>query len=291
MSTARASTSRGYRAAIGCAEDAILKALCRYHYLSASQVCRLLYKSGSLTYVQAKLKALSEAVYVQRLFLPRASRFGSAPSVYCLSSRGRAYLQQIGISIRGRRPSEESRHSYLFLSHTLEANSVLIGAELLTKEMENVQLAAVEHERSLRRHPVYVEVDGDRVGVIPDGWLDFRVNEHEQQCIALELDRGTEEQKAWRRKFAALLAYSRGPYQERFGTASLTIAVATTSGDKRMWELLRWSEAQLQESVGEPDLFRFSSLSPLADPREFFLGPYWYRPFDRSAHPLLEGAR
>src|SRR5438105_917527 len=92
---------------LGLADDVILSDLARYHYLTCRQVCRLRYSAGSLTYVQTRLKRLGAANYCQRLFLPRPSQFGSAPSVYTLSSKGLRYLRKSGRALNRRyRPSE-----------------------------------------------------------------------------------------------------------------------------------------------------------------------------------------
>lgn len=70
--------------------------------------------------------------------------------------------------------------------------------------------------------------------IVPDGWLDLLLAGNLQMCLVLELDRGTLEQRAWRRKVRSLLAYARSPYQERFGTTSLTVAVVTTAGRRAL---------------------------------------------------------
>jgi len=150
------------------------------------------------------------------------------------------------------------------------------------------------HERRLKRHPVYViDSAGKRSAVVPDAWLDLRIDGQLRVCLVVELDRGTEEQKRWRQKVANLLAYADGPYQEMFATSSLTITVATTAGENRLAELLRWTEAELaanqEESLG--DLFIFASLVPgWEEPVQVFLEPRWYQPFQREPIALLEGA-
>lgn len=292
--TVQTRSTKPHKQLLGLADYKILEALLRYHYLSSRQVCRLLYKPGSLTYVQTKLKYLSERGLLQRLFLPRVTQFGSAPSVYRLARKGLNYLKDEGFDVELRyHPSEEREHSYLFLSHTLAVNDVLMALELLCRQFPQIVLNEVLHERVLKRQPVYVE-DGERgrIAIIPDSWLDLRLSNSEQMCFTLELDQGTVEQKKWRRKVRGLLAYSKGPYQKTFKTTSLTIAVVATPGEKRLSDLLRWTESEL-ETLGEKkeaDLFRLSSFEPaLTAAEEVFLSPRWYRPFDRQALPLLDG--
>jgi len=146
------------------------------------------------------------------------------------------------------------------------------------------------HERDLKRQPLIVEDEKPkRISVIPDGFLDLRLHGQRQACVALELDRGTVEQAKWRQKVHGLIATAKGSYQQRFNTTSLTVAVIATPGDKRMWELLRWTEAELkQSSEDQADMFRFTSLLPtMVSPRQLFFSPVWRRPFFHGGISLL----
>jgi len=274
-------------------ENAVLHALNRYHFLTAQQVQRLRYSGGSLTYVQSMLKRLAEQGYCQRLWLPRATQHGSAPSVFRLATNGLNFLREQGVAVNARyRPSDHNGHSYLFLNHTLALNDFLITAELLARQRPEFSLAGFLHEQDLKRQPFYVDVAGERQAVIPDAWLDFRAGDLYQVCLAVELDMGTEEQKKWRRKVRALTAFANGPYQEAFGTTSLTIAVVVASGERRLSELLTWTEAELR-AAGEDQnasLFLFVACSPAQlSPDDLFFRPCWYQPFGQHAVALFEG--
>jgi hypothetical protein len=90
-----------------------------------------------------------------------------------------------------------------------------------------------------------------------------------------------------------LIAYADGPYQEAFETTSLTVVVATTAGERRLLDLLRWTEAELAAAKEEAqgDLFLFASFSPeSAQAADIFLARRWYPPFRRQPVALLEGA-
>src|SRR5438046_2049449 len=87
-------------------DEAILRALARYSYLTSSQICRLFFSVGSLTYARSKLKRLGELGYCQRLFLPRPEQFGSAPSLWALARKGLNVLEAQGVDVPHRyRPS------------------------------------------------------------------------------------------------------------------------------------------------------------------------------------------
>ena len=276
------------------ADVAALLVLNRFHYLSAGQMCRLLYSPGSLTYVQAMLKQLTDAGYCQRLFLPRVAAHGSAPAIYRLARKGRQWLRGEGLLEQGRyRPSEELRHSYLFFEHTLGVNDVLIAAVLLAREFSDVRVHELKHERELRHEPMDVpNSNGARTHVIPDGYVDFRIAEKLQSCLLLEYDRGTEDQAKWRAKIAALTtAVTSGVYQTAFGTNSLTVTVVTIPQPQRLTHLIAWTEAQLIASGAQhlAELFRFTDVSPqTVSPEEFFLSPGWLTPFAAEPLPALD---
>src|SRR5205823_5469874 len=97
-------------------------------------------------------------------------------------------------------------------------------------------LAGMLHERVLAHLPVTVRLrDGTQTKMVPDAWLDLRITDHaglpRRYCYCMELDRGTMEQKRWRRKVAALVAYANGPYQASYGTNVITILVVTPLGE------------------------------------------------------------
>ena len=280
------------RASIGSADEAILQAVQRYGYLTSRQIQRLRYAAGTTSYVQMKLKLLCERGLLSRFYPPRAGRAGSSPAVYHLAARGRRFLRMAGYSeVRSGRRITDETHSFLFLAHTLAVIDLLIAVELLARHGRRLYLAEVLTERELRQKPVRVALpDGSHTAVIPDGWIDLRLHGHRQVAIALELDRGTTDQARWRRKVSALLAWADGPYQRRFGTPSLTIAVVATSGATRAAGLLRWTEAELRryDRAEDADLFRFTSLDPTCTVGpELFRAACWRRPFDHEAVPLV----
>ncbi len=279
------------------AKGAILTALHRYFYLTARQVTRLLYAAGSLTRVQALLKELADDGYCQRLFLPRPSAHGRVPAVYTLGRLGRTSLAAMGVDVPTRlRPAEAREHKYLFLDHTLAVNDWLIALALLSRRAPQIAIRTMLHERTLRRTPIAVrDADGRRAAVIPDGWLDLRVTLPEgtdRYCIALEVDRGTAEQKAFRRKVARWVAAADGPYRDVFGTDLLTVAIVATPGQGRADELLRWIAAELA-GLRREDAAAWFLVTAVdaasADPATLYCGPVWRQCDRETPVPLIEG--
>jgi hypothetical protein len=276
------------------AEDRILQALNRYHFLTAKQVCRLFYKAGSLTLVRSRLKAMTDGGFLKRKPQPRVSSFGRLPEVYTLARRGLTYLTGLGLDVQHRfRPQEANELGFHLLSHTLAINDFLIAAELLAATTPELTLAGQLHDLALKRTPTRVELpDGKMTTVVPDAWLDLHLmqaGQTHQFPLSVEVDRGTRERKCWQEKIRALLSFAGKPYREAFGTAFLTIAVVATPGTRRRDELLRWTEAVIGSSAPDAaDLFRFTdALADELSPHELFFSPVWVRPFERVPRALL----
>jgi hypothetical protein len=280
----------------------------RFYFLTAPQVQRLHYSTGDLPYAQRRLKRLHDGGWLLRTPFLTASAIGKGsakgklPYVYCLTRQAQRYLAELGVDIDQRfEPQEEIRRSNIHLLHTLSVNDFLIAAGLLDRSEEQIQLHEMIPERALKRQVDRVTIPrGDRgtesVAVIPDGWLDFRVTEDEgtlQFGIALELDRGTEEQKAWRRKARSLIAWHQGPFEQHFQIlntqgkmipSSLYIAVVAIPGQRRLQELLTWTQLELaampaNERDQAAELFFFTAENPEStSPQSLFLERVWQQP-------------
>jgi Replication-relaxation len=291
------------RITLGEPDTAILIALNRFHYLTAAQTSRLLYPnlSDNNRYSSRRLKRLVDAGYVLRLGNLPTPRFGSAPHVFTLARRGRQYLTQLGLETQNYfRPSEEADKAFNrpFMRHTLAAVDVLIAADLLSKD-RSVVCPQLRCERELKRSPLRVDVapapgsthEGSRnVAVIPDGWFQLAVQGSPPYSIALELDRGTEEQKFWRRKVASLVVWANGPYRTSFETDNVTIAVVTPTHVRRD-QLRTWTARELQNRgwSADSDIFLFTSADPVKiSPRSFFFDRHWYLPSEDRPIALLD---
>jgi len=126
--------------------------------------------------------------------------------------------------------------------------------------------------------------------VIPDGWFQLSINGGPAISIALELDRATEDQKVWREKVAAYTVWSEGPYQDRFETDNLTIAVVCPD-ERRRAVLLDWTMRELKARHSEEfaELFLFTASSPVATaPHRFFFSKVWREAGSVKAVSLLE---
>lgn len=273
------------RLVISPIDDAFLKAIFSYWFLTAKQVTRLLYSEGSLTSVSSRLKRLSDNGYLHRTYCP--TEFGRAPIVYTLDRKGINYLKATGDLEDVRYRPSEVPNTHIFMSHTLAVNDILIDLALTTKKCQNLEVRQIMHERDLKRMPLVIELSDRTIRVVPDAWIELRVNGNEQMCLWLELDRGTTDQKKWRRKIEAITASMKGVYQEHFKVNNLTVMVVTTSGAKRLSDLVEWTESELSNNGQKKlaQLFYFSEYS-----RGLYTDICFRRPFDAHLYPLLEGS-
>ena len=211
--------------------DAILCALAHHFLLTSFQLCRICgYAPASIRLLRNHLRVLERTRFIHSYPAPRATENGRAPRLYLLARRGRDYVRSLGFDLPKRhRPSEERHYGYQAIQHSLAVSDFLIQAQLLPRQHSDIELEEFLHDRTLSRLL-------SNSPAVPDGWLDFRVRGHAgwyRKCLSLELDRGFHRQAAWRKKIAGLLDWCspNGPYQQQFGTVSLTILVVATRAE------------------------------------------------------------
>ncbi len=105
--------------------------------------------------------------------------------------------------------------------------------------------------------------------------------------MLLELDRGTEDQKFFRRRIRAYIVFLRSrAFETVFGIKNITVAFATTDDHNRIRKMQEWTQRELAVT-NEPSwlgqLFLFTALPENmsdSEPRQLFLDPVWYTPSD-----------
>jgi hypothetical protein len=278
---------------VTASHNGVLQAVYRYQLLTSVQVVRACgYSPNSLARVQRLTKQLVDNEYL--LALARPVVRGKAPLVYTLARKGLNYLKGAGFDVREYfRPSQEQEKSYLFLLHTLAINDVLIAAANLHKVAADYSLASFIHERVLKRTPYKIKLwFGEReeiTTVIPDAFLLFvehKQNGREKHIpILLELDRNTTEQRHFRHNLRARIAFiQQEGYKTLLETATVTFAYANSEGGmKRREELRSWARKELAATSEQrwlSNLFLFSALPDDLEPKQLFLAPCWYVPFE-----------
>jgi Replication-relaxation len=278
--------------------DLLLRSLNTLHLATAEQLCRLNYRRGMLTTVQTRLKDLVDHGYC--LVLSQPTIRGRAAYVYTLARKGLNHLAAQGIEVPDYfRPSEEREReaNFLFLSHSLALTDVLVAADLFLKAEPAYTIQTLLHERTLKRTPFHTSFarngKTERFTLIPDAYMEFwhRTNEGREEPIPVyvEVDRGTEDQKFFRKRIRSYSVFvTSQAYRSVANLPAITIAFATTKGEKRVAQMREWTRRELA-ATSEPkwlaDLFLFTHLPEEIEPRHLFLAPVWYVPSDDS-HPV-----
>lgn len=207
-----------------------------------------------------------------------------------------SYLDSLGFDANESfRAIKEIHTDSEFIRHALEINDVLISGALLGKASPNYYLYRFIHERTLLRKPCILTWKGQRLKVIPDGLLDFRMvlegGTERRRVILLEHDCGTEHQVAFRKRIRSYIIMLRtNAHQEHFGAKTVTIAFTTFEGQKRLADMRRWTVEELK-ATNEPSSiglnFFFTNQPKPPDPRYLWLEPCWFPPSGEQPLSLL----
>ncbi len=274
--------------------DLLLRDLNILQRATAEQLTRLNYKMGMITTVKARLKDLADAGYIMPLSHPSIR----LPYMYALDRKGLNYLAAQGIDVREYfRPfqEEDSAKNFLFREHMLAITDILIHALLFVKSEPSYRIETLLHERVFKNHPikaVYTRSERDETKtLVPDFYLEFACtgqNGKEDIIPVLwELDRGTEDQKFFRKRVRAYIVFLRSrTFETVFNIKNITVAFATTKDHSRIRQMREWTQKELAVT-NEPSwlsqLFLFTSLPENMGeiaPRQLFLDPVWYMPSD-----------
>ncbi len=290
----------------------ILQLVREYHFITAEQLVRLRYSKNSLPTAQIRLQTLSGnnpkipcSNYLDRRHMPHIGT-GNTDYIYYLSTKGQHELQDTGmIGFSRVRKSEIEEMKFPHLQHVLSLNDFLIAARLLPHAVPTISLIETRHDLDLKKTPVRVNVErrlpyGDRIHeritVIPDAWLDFRMvvpdrPKPRRRCIVVELDRGTTSISPLKQSFLARYGYAISEeYQELFGTDLCMVAYATTAGIQRLQQMIEWCEQELEQQrlEHEANLYRFTSIPDgELEPKHVFCDEVWYKPFESEPVSLL----
>ncbi len=274
--------------------DLLLHDLHTLQRATAEQLTRLNYKMGMINTVKARLKDLADNRYV----LPLSHPSIRLPYMYALDRKGLNYLQGQGVDVREYfRPSQEedSAKNFLFREHMLAISDVLIHALLFVKSEPSYRIHTMLHERVFKNTPIkatYTRNNREETKtIVPDAYLEFACtgqNGKEDIIPVLwELDRGTEDQKFFRKRIRAYIVFLKSrAFKTHFGIENITIAFATTKDHNRIKQMREWTQKELA-LTNEPkwlaDLFLFTALPESMgeiEPRQLFLDPVWYLPSD-----------
>jgi Replication-relaxation len=293
--------------------EEILQSVHQLRYVTALDIARLFYSPTSLNHVREQLSLLAgqkdyaQGHYLFRFPLPN-TRIGNTEKIYTLGSKGRAYLQTQGMVVDWYfRPYKVASMTYQNCLHALTLTRFLVAAQVFCKKSQEWEVTKLQTEYELKKeiaeekakqHAATIALNTPKgeeaVTVIPDAWLQFHHPEkkHAWQPVMLEIDRGTEQQKFFKKHVRArLLFLANGGYKKLFGTNKGVIAYATTGNQTRLQSMRTWTHEVATELNLKPLglRFRFCSLTPSWEQDEIrlFLAPLWCRALDKHPVPLL----
>lgn len=284
-----------------------VSAVCDMRFLTREQIQQLLFSPSTASHCKRRLALLYHNAYLDRIYIPSMSPFGSTKAIYTLAPKGATLVardRKVEVRELHWRAHHNDRELY-FMRHTLAINDFRITLTMAAQERA-LSLSWAD-ERALRRREMkdYVEDpkhSGRRLAVVPDGYFTL---EHggRTNAFALEIDRATVEEKPFKDKVRAYGEWKvSGAYEDRYGTKSLRVlwVVADVSRDStRLERIKRWTEAE-----GGRSLFWFAMLDDLT-PDTILDAEVWQKAgsegqqallspqamADRGFAPLAQGSR
>jgi hypothetical protein len=240
----------------------LIAAVAEFGVLTREQIARHL-SFGSVTRTNAILLRLTQHKYLERRLQP--SLRGSRRLTYVLGPHGQELLD-------GARPVEHPRRwlraTDLFLEHRLLVNDVRLTFEHARAEGYRLERWLVE-QRLLEL----------RLGPVPDGYAEYRIDEKLFACF-LEADNGTESRTRWRQKVTAYLnlAYS-GRFSKAFPLQYFRVLVVVPS--RR-----RLDNIQHEIATQTDRIFWLATISDLQAQGPF--ASIWRRPGTTDVQSLTE---
>jgi hypothetical protein len=234
-------------------------------FATREQIERLEFSPSTASYCKRRLSLLFHHGYLSRTFIHAPGSFGSAKAIYCLAGKGmRLLAHELKTDIDWRQA--DNRRELYFLQHTLAGNDFRTYVTMASAQ-RGLSLDWTD-ERTLKRGEMKDYVadprhSGQKLAVIPDGY--FRLTGPQgTTAFALELDRGTVEEKPFKTKIRALGEWKlSGQYAKRFGTESLRVLFVVAPNERdphRVGRIKRWSEAE-----GARSLFWFAAIEDIND--------------------------
>jgi hypothetical protein len=291
-------------------EEAILRTVYTYRYMTALDVAHRLFSPTSLTHVREILTRLAGGEdfkthqYLYRFCLPTPAP-GGRERIYTLGVKGRDFLSEaVGVPVDWYfRPHKLKHLSYSLLVHNLLLTRVLVAAHRWSRQRPDFRLLKMRTCYELAQAGVSASSTKPNKGevppVVPDAWLLFErlkdgAHEHDFPVL-LEIDRGREYREKFKRHVRTRLEWiASGQYREHFGTPAVLIAYLTTGQrpeyrESRRQAMCQWTREVLREQRKEnwAGVFRFRSVEfEKIYQSALFEAPLWYRPDSDTPMPL-----
>jgi hypothetical protein len=295
---------------LGKRGEEIVQAMRFCRYMTALDVCYLMYSPNALTHARAVLADLCggadfvENQYLYRFRLPDVA-LGNQ-KVYTLGSRGRDFLEsELGMSSSWYFRPEKVRHlSYGQVMHSLALTRFLVAARRfagLSSGEFKIGEMRICYDLAVEAGSASVGVGEKVEAVVPDAWMTIewqRAGRRVTFPVLVEIDRGTMFKQRFKKHVRARIEFVRGGEYERvFGTKAAMIVYAVTGErleqrETRRRALCEWTKEVLAEArvTTWADMFRFCAFSFGEMYTNMPFGKkVWYRPDRETPVMLLEG--
>lgn len=245
--------------------------------LAREQIQSLEFTPAGTSSCKRRLTLLYHHGYVDRRYASINAPFGAARSAYCLDRIGAealaAHLSKDVRDLDWRR--DDMQRDALFLAHLLDTNDIYISLRDACAASTPIHWFS---ERALRRELTGMKLplgarpaDGDLVP-IPDAYATVTLTS-ETYAFAIELDRGTVEEKRIRQKVVAYGEWvGSGAYATHLPSPAprvLFIVAAGTNSPARVERLVRWCEME-----GGRSLFWFAEHADVVS-ADILRDPLW----------------
>lgn len=278
-------------------EIKLLMALADYHALTGDQAAPAAGFARGSKHGYASLKKLRDKGFVKM----QESDLIGVHALWHLDELGRRFLRSYGITY------DTKVHHKLGPIGTQTAHRIDVTWLLIALAESEYRVIQTRNEWQLSRIPTKVKLaDGTTYGYSPDSWIHLE-HEGQEYSLAVEIDRGTEHESVWRKKVAAMVAFTsktdKGtyPFSETFGVDRLRFAIAVTSSRRsiqpfevRAKTLLVWTQLELKKLGKEKwaDLFYIRPIEVEAiTAHDFLETAAWVQPFSTTYVPLIGGTK
>jgi len=291
-------------------DEDILKAVYKYHFVTAQEITNLLYSKGSHTFVRERCTRLAGGQdYADRCYLyrfPFPSAKGNRERIYTLGSLGREILENLGLQVAWHfKPAKLRTYSHSHLLHSLTLSRTIAAFHAFTRIKDNITIESILSYELAKTAPVVsISSQGKivKVAVVPDAQLLItNIRSNQRLLIILEIDHNTESQPRLRAHIAARLAYVHSPhFTNVYGNIPFRIVYATygqtpSASQARLQSMCIWT-SELLTALKKQEYaryFRFTTLNFATlyeDAQALFERPMWHRPDDPATPvPLLTG--
>jgi hypothetical protein len=242
----------------------LLKELAMMRVIDREQA-KLVAGFGSTTRVNTRLLRLNRAGLLKRFFTGTIA--GGRKGLYALLPKGAALA---GAPYRAiQRKTDELLVNDLFLEHQLAINGIFIILKYRPVPVPGVRLLSWK---------TFQEQISQALPLIPDAYFEL-ATPTDIRPMFLEVDRGTETLKTWKKKIEAYLKLAvSGEFASRFHQAQFRVLVVAPS--ERRCRNIRSTVATYTDKV-----FWFSTIEFIN--RDGFWSPIWLRPNGERKQSLI----